>query len=87
MPKVPAKWIHSQTDEQAVAEGCRFDEKAAAFVVDFFRKFLRHSKVQWAGKPFDLLDWQVKDLIYPLFGWKRPDGFRLPAGARGWRPI
>ncbi len=36
----------------------------------------RHSKGQWAGQPFDLLDWQWQEVVAPLFGWKRPDGTR-----------
>ena len=42
----------------------------------FFRRFLRHSKGQWAGKPFELLDWQWAEVVAPLFGWKRKDGTR-----------
>ncbi|MBI1915324.1 MAG: hypothetical protein HYS12_11385 [Planctomycetes bacterium] len=70
------EWIRSAADERAVAEGYRFDLAAAERVRTFFRKFLRHSKGQWAGKPFELLDWQWQDVIGPLFGWKRPDGTR-----------
>src|SRR5688572_9135169 len=42
----------------------------------FFLKFLRHSKGQWAGKPFELLDWQWDRIVARLFGWKRADGTR-----------
>ena len=42
----------------------------------FFRRFLRHSKGQWASKPFELLDWQWDKVVAPLFGWKRADGTR-----------
>jgi phage terminase large subunit-like protein len=45
-------------------------------VRQFFRRFLRHSKGQWAGQPFELLDWQWKSIVAPLFGWKRADGTR-----------
>lgn len=76
VPKDTAKWIRSKADEVAVANGCTFDEHAAAKVCEFFPRFLRHSKGEWYGKPFELLDWQREDIIYPLFGWKRPDGTR-----------
>lgn len=76
MPKTAAKWISSTADEMAVANGCYFNERAAAHVVEFFAKYLRHSKGQWAGKPFELLDWQRDDVIYPLFGWMRADKTR-----------
>lgn len=70
------RWVRSPADERAVAEGCAFDGKAAARVKDFFARFLRHSKGEWAGKPFELLAWQWEDVIAPLFGWLRPDGSR-----------
>jgi phage terminase large subunit-like protein len=63
-------------DERAAARGCWLDEAAAERVRTFFRKFLRHSKGQFAGKPFELLDWQWEGVIRPLFGWRRPDGTR-----------
>lgn len=54
-----------------------FDEQAAARAVDFFPTFLRHFKGEFAGRPFELLDWQRELLIAPLFGWKRTsDGLR-----------
>lgn len=84
MDKTTRKYIRSKADESAVAHGCRFDEAAAAHVVEFFARFLRHSKGKWAGKPFELLDWQREDIIYPLFGWKRADGSRRFREAGVW---
>lgn len=69
-------WIRSQADEYAVSAGCYFDESAAERVAEFFRRFLRHSKGKFAGKPFELKDWQYNDIIAPLFGWKRPNKTR-----------
>jgi hypothetical protein len=57
-----------EATRRAVREGCRFDLRAAERVRTFFRKFLRHSKGQWAGKPFELLDWQWREVVAPLFG-------------------
>jgi phage terminase large subunit-like protein len=71
-----SEWIRSPRDERAVMEGCRFDLPAAQRVRTFFTKFLRHSKGQWAGQPFALLDWQWREVVAPLFGWKRADGSR-----------
>ncbi len=71
-----SEWIRSRQDERAVLEGCRFDMRAAQRVRTFFDKFLRHSKGQWAGQPFKLLDWQWREVVAPLFGWKRADGTR-----------
>jgi phage terminase large subunit-like protein len=73
---MPADFVRSAADQKAVAEGCWFDPDAAERVRLFFRRFLRHSKGEWAGKPFELLDWQWEDVIKPLFGWKRADGTR-----------
>ena len=69
-------WIKSKADEDAWQRGCRPDPPAAERVRDFFSKFLRHSKGEFAGKPFELLPWQWEDIVKPLFGWKRPDGTR-----------
>lgn len=55
--------------------GLYYDEAAAQRAVDFF-SYLRHSKGEWAGFPFKLAAWQEHDIIRPLFGWKRADGFR-----------
>lgn len=57
-------------------DGCTFDELKAIRVCQFFEKFLRHSKGEWAGEKFVLLPWQRERLIYPLFGWMRADGTR-----------
>lgn len=80
------RWIACEADERAYANGCRFDEAAAARVVEFFRRFLRHSKGEWAGKPFELLAWQRDEIVYPLFGWKRADGTRRFRKAGVWIP-
>jgi phage terminase large subunit-like protein len=74
--KGQAQWCRSAADEQAIREGCFFNERMAVHAAEFFPRFLRHSKGQWAGQPFDILPWQRDDLIYPLFGWLRPDGSR-----------
>lgn len=71
-----ADWICSEVDERAVLNGCWFDVGAGQHVVDFFTTFLQHSKGQWAGQPFQLMDWQLNDVVMPLFGWKQDDGRR-----------
>lgn len=65
-----------KADEVALANGCYFDEEAADRVVEFFRRFLRHSKGQFAGKRFEPLPWQKDHILRPLFGWRRADGTR-----------
>lgn len=61
--------IRSEADERAVLDGCYFDASRADHVVDFGRLYLRHPQGDFAGKPFDLLDWQRERLFRPLFGW------------------
>jgi phage terminase large subunit-like protein len=53
-----------------------FDKDAARVAVAFFEKLLHHSKGEWAGQSFELMEWQREDVIKPLFGWKRADGTR-----------
>ena len=67
-------------------DGCWFDEAAAEHVVEFFRKYLRHSKGrQWAGQPFHLLPWE-DDALRRLFGWKRADETRRYRRGGIWIP-
>jgi phage terminase large subunit-like protein len=68
--------IVTESDRVAVAEGCYFDQESANRVRKFFETVLRHSKGQFAGKKFELLEWQWTRVIEPLFGWKMPDGTR-----------
>src|SRR5579871_4300249 len=74
--RVTRQWVRNRADEKAVEAGCYFDLAAADRVRQFWAKFLRHSKGQFAGKPFELLDWEWRDLIGPAYGWKRADGTR-----------
>ncbi|MCF4152608.1 terminase large subunit [Dethiosulfovibrio sp. F2B] len=78
-PKVvlnPARLKTSIADEHAIETGYYFDERSAKRAINFFERYLRHSKGRWAGKPFLLMDWQKYEVIAPLFGWKRKDGTR-----------
>ena len=58
-------------------EGAYFDEDAANRAINFFERTLIHVDGRWAGKPFILQDWQVNQIISPLYGYKRADGTRL----------
>lgn len=46
-----------------------FDHEEAQRYIDFFQKFLKHSKGVFAGKSFELLPWQ-QFVVANLFGWK-----------------
>ncbi len=60
--------------ERAAELGLRFDRAAAEHAIQFFG-FLKHSKGEWAGQPFQLSPWQ-QFILWCLFGWKRTDGLR-----------
>jgi phage terminase large subunit-like protein len=84
--KITRQWIRSRADELAVKAGCRFDLGKADRVRTFFTKFLRHSKGKFAGQPFELQDWQWREIVAPLFGWQRPDGTRRYRVLSCWVP-
>lgn len=48
----------------------KFDINRANHVFNFFEKFCKHSKGEWAGQPIKLELWQ-KFLLGSLFGWVR----------------
>ena len=56
--------------------GFTFDRTEADRKAAWFGNYLRHTKGEWAGKPFFLDPWQRDQIVRPLFGWKRPDGTR-----------
>lgn len=56
------------------AKDSRYDKAAADFAVAFIES-LCHTKGTWAGKPFELIDWQ-EHIIRDLFGTLKPNGYR-----------
>ena len=65
-----------QRDRDTGAErGLVWDQDAADRVIKFWT-LLRFHEGEWAGKPFALQPWQERDILRPLFGWKRKDGTR-----------
>lgn len=53
-----------------------YDEDKANRAIRFI-SLLRHTKAQWARKRFQLLDWQIDDLLKPLFGTVDENGNRI----------
>lgn len=51
-----------------------YDKSAADYAVAFIEN-LCHTKGTWAGKPFELIDWQ-EQIIRDLFGMLKPNGYR-----------
>jgi phage terminase large subunit-like protein len=74
-PRVPRDLIRTESDRQAIREGCYFDEAAADRVISFIETFCCHTKGKWYGLPFKLLAWE-RHLIRLLYGWRRADGTR-----------
>ena len=51
-----------------------YDKDAADFAVAFIEA-LCHTKGTWAGKPFELIDWQ-EQIVRDIFGTKKPNNYR-----------
>jgi phage terminase large subunit-like protein len=80
-------WIQTASDEIAVNKhGCYFDIDAAERVRGFLRDWCKHSKGEFAGQPFELLEWQWKDFVAPTFGWMMPDGTRRIRNVEAFLP-
>lgn len=57
-----------------MAKGSHYDKEAADFAVMFIEN-LCHTKGTWAGKKFELIDWQEK-IIRDVFGTLKSNGYR-----------
>ena len=57
-----------------MADTSHYDETMADFAVSFIEE-LCHTKGTWAGKKFELIDWQ-EQIIRDLFGVLKPNGYR-----------
>jgi len=65
---ITRRWTLNASDEHAVAAGYRFDEERGMFVVDWLHDHLCLYEGEWAGQPFDCVDWQY-DATMRMFGW------------------
>ena len=57
-----------------MAKTSHYDKDAADYAVSFIQ-CLCHTKGTWAGKPFELIDWQER-IIRDLFGVVKENGYR-----------
>ena len=57
-----------------MAKDSHYDKEAADYAVMFIES-LCHTKGTWAGKPFELIDWQ-EQIIRDIFGTLKPNGYR-----------
>lgn len=60
--------------DNALDKGWYFDKKAAMRAINFIER-LKHTKGEWAGRPFHLEPWQ-QFVLWNIFGWKNADGTR-----------
>lgn len=66
--------LKKYTPTQFIAKDSTYNKQAADYAVSFIEA-LHHTKGTWAGKPFDLIDWQ-EQIIRDLFGCLKPNGYR-----------
>ncbi|MPL66028.1 hypothetical protein SDC9_11696 [bioreactor metagenome] len=52
-----------------------YDQELAQRAIDWFPRYLTHTKGRWAGTPFDLFPWQA-EIIGKIFGTIKEDGSR-----------
>ena len=57
-----------------MAKGSKYSKAHADYAVQFIQ-CLKHTKGTWAGKPFELIDWQER-IIRDIFGILKQDGYR-----------
>jgi phage terminase large subunit-like protein len=57
-----------------MAKDSVYNQAAADYAVSFI-ECLCHTKGTWAGKPFELIDWQ-EQIVRDLFGILKPNGYR-----------
>lgn len=66
--------LKNYTPTSFMAENSHYDKDAADFAVMFIES-LCHTKGTWAGKKFELIDWQER-IIRDLFGVLKSNGYR-----------
>lgn len=67
------RWTRNASDERAAAAGYTFDESWGQFVVDWMYEHLCLYEGEWAGQPFECVDWQYEATMR-MFGWKKHSG-------------
>ena len=66
--------LKKYTPTKFMSADSKYNKDAADFAVMFIEQ-LCHTKGTWAGKPFELIDWQ-EQIIRDLFGILKPNGYR-----------
>ena len=71
---VPMRKLKKYKPTRFMAKTSHYDKDAADYAVMFIES-LCHTKGTWAGKHFELIDWQ-EQIIRDLFGVLKPNGYR-----------
>lgn len=88
--EIPVVWSKKNARWESPDGRYYFDQHAAENAVKFFPELLTHHIGEFAGRPFELLEYQKKLFSLPIFGWKHAStGYRrfrkvfgfLPKGA------
>ncbi len=66
--------LKKYTPTRFKASDSTYDKTTADYAVSFIQA-LCHTKGTWAGKPFELIDWQ-EQIIRDIFGTIKPNGYR-----------
>ncbi len=66
--RLTRRWIKNASDERAVANGCRFDERRAMHAVEWVQGYCHLYEGDQAGELIELRDWAL-DFYMRLFGW------------------
>ena len=66
--------LKNYTPTKFMAKDSRYDAALADYAVGFI-ECLSHTKGTWAGKKFELIDWQER-IIRDLFGILKPNNYR-----------
>lgn len=76
-PKFPQYRDWTKHPPLGAPPGTWADVEAADRVVEYFCRYLKHVKGEWAGQPLIPDEWEAERLLCPAFGWKKADGLRL----------
>ena len=74
---MPMRKLKNYKPTRFMAETSHYSMQMADFAVMFIEQ-LTHTKGTWAGKPFELIDWQER-IIRDLFGVLKPKAEWLPS--------
>ena len=66
--------LENYTPTRFMAADSSYSKQMADYAVNFI-ECLCHTKGTWAGKPFELIDWQ-EQISREIFGTLKPNGYR-----------